>query len=51
MKTDHLPRHIEEHVKHCAECQKYDKLCLVARKLLEDSRIIQARIDRLPPCK
>ena len=48
MKTDHLPRHIEEHVKHCTECQRRGALCLEGSKLLEDWRTIAARIDKLP---
>jgi hypothetical protein len=56
MKT--LPRHIEEHAKHCDECQRRrvilvplteeQQLCSVGLKLLADWKTIAARIDKLP---
>lgn len=48
MKTDHLPRHIEEHVKHCHICRKNDSPCPVATKLIAESEIIRERIAKLP---
>jgi hypothetical protein len=51
MKTDHLPRHIQEHVKHCTECQKRKDLCKDGNKLFTDWKTVAARIDRLPPLK
>jgi hypothetical protein len=48
MKTDHLPRHIQEHVKHCPDCHKRDALCAVGEKLVADHKIVSDRIDKLP---
>jgi hypothetical protein len=41
-----LPRHIQEHVKHCDDCEP--ELCAVGAKLLADWKTIAARIDKLP---
>jgi hypothetical protein len=48
MKTDHLPRHIQEHVKHCPDCHKRDALCAVGEKLVADHKTVSDRIDKLP---
>jgi hypothetical protein len=43
-----LPRHIQEHVKHCPTCLENEALCSVGQKLHADWKTIAARIDKLP---
>lgn len=42
-----MPRHVQEHVKHCRECQDR-AFCVEGQKLLKDWQTVAARIDALP---
>jgi hypothetical protein len=52
MNTDHLPRHIVEHVNKCDECLKNEKLCPVGSRLLADFEHVKLKLDKgLRPLK